>query len=370
MRLAVYNVENLFDRARAMNRPEWEKGRPVLEAFAELTGLLNERRYSANSKKRMIALMRQLGLGRSDTGEYAVLQRNRGGLVRRPRTGGMEIIADGRGDWVGSLDLRDEAINETAIRNKARVIRELDADVLGLVEAEGRTALIDFNDNILTAAGEEPYHHVAVIDGNDTRKIDVGLMTREDFPIGHMRSHADDRDREGRRVFSRDCAEFSVGTAVGNTFMVLVTHLKSKGNGDPAAADALRRRQAERVKEVYDRLTASGVGYIAVMGDLNDMPGSHALEPVLEKTDLQDVFTHPSFENGDFPGTFGVCNDGDKLDYLLMSPALFAKVEGGGVVRKGMWPGAKPARWDAFPDLTRPEEAASHHAAIWVDLKI
>ena len=40
MRLAAYNVENLFDRAKAMNLATWSQGRPVLEAFARLNALL------------------------------------------------------------------------------------------------------------------------------------------------------------------------------------------------------------------------------------------------------------------------------------------------------------------------------------------
>ena len=42
MRIAVYNVENLFDRAKAMNLETWEDGRPILEKFAELNTLLGE----------------------------------------------------------------------------------------------------------------------------------------------------------------------------------------------------------------------------------------------------------------------------------------------------------------------------------------
>jgi hypothetical protein len=42
VRLAAYNVENLFDRAKAMNLETWAQGRPVLEKFAELNGLLGE----------------------------------------------------------------------------------------------------------------------------------------------------------------------------------------------------------------------------------------------------------------------------------------------------------------------------------------
>ena len=36
MRIASYNVENLFDRAKAMNLESWAEGRPILDRFAEL----------------------------------------------------------------------------------------------------------------------------------------------------------------------------------------------------------------------------------------------------------------------------------------------------------------------------------------------
>jgi hypothetical protein len=40
------------------------------------------------------------------------------------------------------------------------------------------------------------------------------------------------------------------------------------------------------------------------------------------------------------------------------------------VFRRGMWPGSRPRRWETYAELTRPEEAASDHAAIWVDLDL
>jgi hypothetical protein len=46
MRLASYNVENLFDRAKAMSLDDWDKGRPVLEAFAALNALLGDVTYT------------------------------------------------------------------------------------------------------------------------------------------------------------------------------------------------------------------------------------------------------------------------------------------------------------------------------------
>ena len=82
MKLAVYNVENLFDRAKAMNLDTWEQGRPVLEKFAQLNELLGQIDYSAADKPRMAELMAALGLEKSDTGPFVLLRRNRNELAR------------------------------------------------------------------------------------------------------------------------------------------------------------------------------------------------------------------------------------------------------------------------------------------------
>ena len=39
MKLASYNVENLFQRARAMNLPDNADGRDALKAHAEINGI-------------------------------------------------------------------------------------------------------------------------------------------------------------------------------------------------------------------------------------------------------------------------------------------------------------------------------------------
>ena len=149
-----------------------------------------------------------------------------------------------------------------------------------------------------------------------------------------------------------------------------MNHFKSKGYGDQNTSNRRRRAQAKQVKVIYEGLVAAGVELVAVIGDLNDTPDSAPLKPLVKDTDLKDAFTHPSFEDGGFPGTFDLCNASDKLDYLLLSPKLFAQVQSGGVFRKGMWPGSRPRRWEVYAEVTRPVEAGSDHAAIWVDVNV
>src|SRR5258706_7017781 len=299
MRLASYNVENLFDRAKAMNLDTWEEGKPSLEACAALNELLGEVTYTAATKRRIVELMEQLGLEKSDEAPFVILRRNRGALLKRPRAGGIEIVADGRADWAGSLELRDEPINEQAMRNTARVMIDVNADVLGVVEAESRPVLSAFNNEIVKALGGTPYRHVMVIDGNDKRGIDVGLLTRDGYAIGPMQSHVDDLSN-GEPIFSRDCPEYTVTTPAGARLVVMVNHFKSKGYGRPGESNQKRRAQASRVAEIYKALTTAGQKFIAVIGDLNDTPDSRPLAPLMDGSDLKDAFEHEAFDKGGF----------------------------------------------------------------------
>lgn len=370
MRLASYNVENLFDRAKVMNLADRAQAKPILEQFAELNSLLDKTSYNAADKSRMVALMIALGLEKSDQGPFVILRRNRGRLLTRPTAGGIVITGDGRADWVGSLELRDETIRHVAVLNTARVIADVNADVLGVVEAENRPALAEFNRVMIPEVDGTAFRHVMVIDGNDDRGIDLGLMCKEGFAIAQMRSHVDDRLPGGGAVFSRDCPEYDVATPLGNRLTILLNHFKSKGFGTQASSSARRKAQAARAAEIYQALKLAGNQHVAVIGDFNDTPASVPLQALLQNTDLKDVSKHPAFADGGFPGTFGSSTAANKIDYILLSPALFAAVTGGGVNRKGMWPGVRPKKWEVFPEVARPEDVASDHAALFVDLNI
>ncbi len=59
-----------------------------------------------------------------------------------------------------------------------------------------------------------------------------------------------------------------------------------------------------------------------------------------------------------------------KIDYIMLSPKPYPLVQAGGVMRQGMWPGLRPKRWETYEDLDHPKNAASDHAALWVDLDL
>lgn len=370
MRIATFNVENMFDRAKALNSQNWTEGKPALEAQKELNTLFQKPSYSAADKKRMLKLLADNGLLKTDDSPLLILRKIRGQLIKRPRVGDAEIVATGRSSWIGWVELKTEPVNETATLNTARVLDAMGADVQAVIEAEDRTTLRLFNEQVLKDVGGKPFDHVMLVDGNDERGIDVGLMTRAKYPIVSIRSHVDDTDAKGP-IFSRDCAEYEIALPKGQRLWVLVNHFKSKGYGSQAVNDAKRKRQAQRVRDIYDAHITAGDAWVAVVGDLNEIPANGPLDPLLRQgSTLKDISSHPKYSSGGRAGTHGNCGPSAKLDYILLSPALYAKVKAAGVERRGMWGGTKGTLWPHFPEVSHPDEAASDHAALWVDLDI
>ena len=102
------------------------------------------------------------------------------------------------------------------------------------MEVENRIALNHFNSTVIPNVNGKEYDHVMLIDGNDDRGIDVGIMTRKPFSIESIASHVDDADAKGL-IFSRDSSECNITTPSGNTLLVLINHFKSKGHGSQKA---------------------------------------------------------------------------------------------------------------------------------------
>ena len=387
MRIASFNVENLFARAKALNTSKWAEGEPALKAFERFNALANKVQYTEADKVKMIdalvtlhVLNKALRLEKNIDRPLAVLRENRGDFLKEPKTGSVQIVAEGRDDWIGWAELTTEPVNETAVRMTAKVIDEVAADVLAVVEAEDRPALVRFNEQLLGGR----YGHVMLVDGNDARGIDVGLLTAPDIEITTIRSHVDEPDPDAassRPLFSRDAPVFQLRTPNGTDLWVIVNHLKSQSFSGGKNPDPLRTRQSERLADIYKDLRQQGAQHIAVVGDFNkgptnDTPPKHpTLEALFKSSNkLVDVTTLPVFDLGPKPGTFQGCSLRNRLDYIFLSPELAATVTGGGVFRKGLWGPPtqvkRPTAWEAYGEIKRSVHAASDHAAVWVDVAL
>jgi endonuclease/exonuclease/phosphatase family metal-dependent hydrolase len=363
MRLATFNLENMFERPVIMNLPSNNEGRKVLADYYRLSDLIQKQQYSQTDKDMILKIMKQYsGLLKTGNSKFIRLVETRRHLTDFKHT---KIQANGRGDWIGWFELKREAVKETATENTARVINAVGADVQCVVEVEDRTAVNRFNNSVIPKIHGQKYGHTMVIDGNDDRGIDVGIMTKQPFDIKSIGTHVDDIDDEGQ-IFSRDCAEYTISTPSGSTLLVLVNHFKSQGHGKRADNDHKRKRQAKRVREIYEEKMSQGVELIAVVGDLNDSPEHEPLQPLIgDGSTLVDIMKHPKFVGDGSSWTYSDGHHKEKLDYILMSPKLLDKVQQGGIERRGVW--GTPGR---FPEIKKEIDAASDHAAIWVDFDV
>lgn len=363
MRLATYNVENLFSRPAAMNLDNWAAGRPVLDDIGKLEGLLAQDDYTPAIKASIAEILDKHGFGnRNKPNPYFTIREVRGKLYKIPKgTSKPEVVANGRREWVGWIELLKTDLPGDQVINTGRVIDAVSADVLCLVEVEDRLSLDRFNREVLGKKFRKVYTCDMLIDGNDPRGIDIGLLTR--YSITAIRSHLHDGGKS--RVFSRDCPEFEVEFKEGTSLWVLGNHFKSKGYGNPLENDARRLRQAEAVAAIYLKARRRS-DLVAVVGDLNDFPASDTLAPLIQKTDLLDVMTHQSYV-GD-PGTYMTGKqEAQKIDYVLLSPALWDRVQQVGVERRGIW---APRTFKSFPEVTGKADSGSDHASLWVDLDL
>jgi len=381
IRIASFNVENLFARPKAFRTSNWSAAEPVLKTYQEVNALIQKASYTADDKNKIRNFLVELdiyttnesgAIRRNQTTDpkWAWLRKNRGAFDREPRdqTQSVEIIANGRGDWIGWVELAKEAVDETATRMTAKVIQDVGADILALVEVEDRPSLIRFNRDLLAGL----YSHVMLVDGNDERGIDVAIMTRDGFDIESIHSNVDKADDKSL-IFSRDCAEYEVRTPSGTRIQVLVNHFKSQSGG----GGAKRKRQAKAVREIVENLIQQAE-HVIVLGDLNEgpaTPGSQApnLASLFDNNSpLIDCYSLPGFDVGSRPGTFDSCGLRNRFDYIFISTSLRAQYAGGRIFRKGLWGSraTRPTDWETYPEISSSKEAASDHSAVVIELDL
>jgi endonuclease/exonuclease/phosphatase family metal-dependent hydrolase len=166
----------------------------------------------------------------------------------------------------------------------AQRLREMDLDIVAVQEVEDIDILKQFNNEHLDGLN---YNFVTLIEGNDPRLIDVGLLSR--YPIGHVTSWQHARyDGETRPIFSRDLIQADVLNSKGNKkmFTIFNTHLKSSFlpfntkdfDAELQKSGERRKKQAEMVAKVRERQTRPNSNYL-LLGDMNDTPDSGFLEP-------------------------------------------------------------------------------------------
>lgn len=281
------------------------------------------------------------------------------------------------------FDIRDEATyqalesartvssTDDTRQLSALAIADADADILCLQEVDNMAALQAFEYGYLYRMVGNGYLQKYLVEGNDSRGIDVAVVMREQTRDGDkievvdIKSHAALTYRNldlfnpalaatnqiDDKIFKRDCLEIDLRIG-GKPLTLYVTHFKSMTNSrDPVdarlATMPIREAEAMAVRRIIENRW--GVGNtrnknFAICGDMNDYQervaisgdrrNGYSFTPVEEARSALDVFTADDFVTNPMtrrdvmdrwtlyhsrgPQEQHLC----QLDYIWLSPRL------------------------------------------------
>jgi endonuclease/exonuclease/phosphatase family metal-dependent hydrolase len=190
------------------------------------------------------------------------------------------------GDTVKIRTYRGDLVKGKKEKERAKIaerINDMEVDVLAVQEVEDLDTLYQFSLEYL----DPMYRYLVLIEGNDDRYIDVGILSN--LPIGAVTSwkHAVHPADPTRAIFGRDLLEVEIlnSSRTRKLFTIFNNHLKSHyvdWRMERARGRRLnnqrRTRQAEMVAEIVKARTRPNSSFI-VLGDMNDPPSSPCLQP-------------------------------------------------------------------------------------------
>lgn len=225
-------------------------------------------------------------------------------------------------------------------RQRAKIVAAvvaLDADVLGLMEVQnnGDAAVANLVDGLNAVAGSGAYAVVPkpTVTGDDAIRVAMIYKPSRLTLVGGALADADPANR-------RPPMAQTFAAANGQTFSLVVAHLKSKG-GCPAAGhpdadagdgqgcwNATRVRQARRLASVFiPRVqAAAGDPDVLVIGDMN----AYAMEDPVAA--LTDAGLHNQVERflrrSGMPYSYVFDSEAGYIDHVLATPTLGRQVLG------------------------------------------
>ncbi|MCX8279540.1 endonuclease/exonuclease/phosphatase family protein [Phyllobacterium sp. 0TCS1.6C] len=306
----------------------------------------------------------------------------------------------------------------------ALAIAATHADIICLQEVDNIGALNAFEFGYLFKMVGEGYRHKYMVEGNDSRGIDVAVLVRDQTRDGEaiefveMTSHAHVTYQEfglhtpelallglepHERIFKRDCLciDLRVG---GRPLSLFVSHFKSMGsprNGmdGRTASMPVRMAEAKAVRRIIEEKFGGVAGAMArdwlICGDFNDYRerviisgdslSGYGFEPVEEALSCVNVLTEggfcenlverrPAIDRWTLYHTRGpqerhLC----QLDYVLASAALAGKNAGAvpDIIRQGqpyrtIFPPDQAV--ERFPRVGWDRPKASDHCPVAVTL--
>lgn len=225
-------------------------------------------------------------------------------------------------------------------------------DVVGLVEIGGPLALQDLRLRLEQAGLSYPYFRVLIRQGEDRA---LGVLSRLPIVADASRAQMPLYGQQARKML-RGMLDVTVRAEDGRLFRMMGVHLKSRVGDDPAAAAALRNKEAYTIAMyVQAEMKRQPQMPLLVYGDWNDTPEDGAVKTVtqgcsadaaLSRLTPKDVrgeeWTH-YYQHGKAYYVF---------DHLMVNKVLKKRL------------GSRPVC-----GIVTPQQEGSDHRALWVELR-
>lgn len=378
LRIATYNVENLFRRTAILNLKDSNRIDELLELVRQLQNLLSRDKYSDELKDEVFVISQKL-VG------YIDIRKDAGSLgnwKKEDNRTGFRINKGcrGRKDWLGEIVFKAKEFSDQQRKNTGKVIKAMDADIICLIEVEGMDVLGAFNSQVL---GTKKFKQFVMIDSpNDPRGIDVACLTRGH--IANVRTHVFDDGEKFKPVFSRDCLEVTIEIpGLNQPVYVLCNHFKSQNGYTSADKQKSADKRKDQSKSVVKILKGYDLtkDYVVVMGDLNEDSDNPfcSLTPLFNVPDLIPLIDPNLPAKQRYTYYFGGGKKGERLnqlDYIFLSKPLHSSIMNQGIERRGIFDigrisakeGAEPVI--PFEEVSSWDLGASDHAGVWVEVEL
>jgi endonuclease/exonuclease/phosphatase family metal-dependent hydrolase len=372
-KIGTFNCHNLFSRPRVLNRENRAGGDQIL---AKIDLLREELDKVVFDQAEILRLWGEINIdpdtGKSQAFIEVVDLYNK--LFGTRKTGELFVKPKGKKDWDGFISFKRDKFTDDARLNTVKVIHEMDADILSLIEVEDKSTLDGFNTELIGKGKYNKYPYTLLIDSFDPRGIDVALVSRH--PFEDIRTHMYDKNGKSR-IFSRDCLEVKLRLRKDDYITVYINHFKSQGYGTPQQNDARRLPQAQRVADIIlkERELDMQQDKVVVLGDFNADTGNQSLAPLLNIPGLTNVLMS-KFPDIKDRWTYYYEESKTKkywqqLDYILVSVPLMNKYVSSGIIRNGIYDLEKISfkgekAWKSVQDVG-PWVEASDHAGVWLE---
>ncbi len=360
MRIATYNIENLFFRhERFIKTKDGNQ-----EALAcELDELMISPTKKPSDYKRMRELWEAL---------YPQNQRSQKNRTDQEWEW-LEFINQSKLEGKAGLGVEllsccsnSEMIlmGTKKVKNKARVIRDVVPDVLILQEVESRISLELF----LRLFFENVYPNRIFVPTLDRFGRGMAILCKEGYSILAVKSFTDFKFVESSFKYAAQL--YRVSDNYGNRFDIANLHFFDLDCGQKK-----NPYQVNIIDEIVNwlRMEMYGTAYRTIVGSLNILPHSELLSPFFEtlkmvkSNDLDCFNTELDFGSGKDYHALGSYAKGVNLpqkDYLLVEKQLSNKTFEAGMNREGIIPQVN-GQWQPCENLSQ-SDSASGNPFLWL----